>query len=68
MLSLCYEDVVMWLPLMSFAADPAPEVIVSMANVWWASMSPTVIDIQREHVEAWARIFDVPLMRAINLP
>lgn len=66
MLSLCYEDLLVWTSLLSFAHKP--DLIVSMANAWWAGAGPAILDIQREHIEAWARIFNVPLVRALNAP
>lgn len=66
MLSLCYEDLLVWTALLSFAHKP--DLIVSMANAWWAGGGPAILDIQREHIEAWARIFNVPLVRALNAP
>lgn len=66
MVSLCYEDLLIWPTLLSFTTRP--DLIVSLANAWWAGAAPAILDIQREHVEAWARIFNVPLVRALNAP
>lgn len=66
LLSLCYEDLLVWPALLSFIHKP--QLIVSMANAWWAGAGPKILDIQREHIEAWARIFNVPIVRAVNAP
>jgi hypothetical protein len=64
--SLCYEDFLFGLGLLSFLHDD-PQVIVSIANGWWAANSNEV-EVQRLHVASIARIFGVPLVRSINQP
>lgn len=64
--SVCFEDFLFGLGLLSFLHE-RPDVIVSIANAWWA-VGNGEIDVQHLHVKLLARIFDVPLIRAINRP
>lgn len=64
--SVCFEDFLFGLGLLSFLHE-RPEIIVSVANAWWA-VGNGEIDVQHLHVKLLARIFDVPLVRAINRP
>lgn len=60
---VCYEQLLVWPVLFSFAADP--EVLVAPANVWWARDSSIPL-IQEAALRAWARLFGVPLVMAVN--
>jgi len=62
--SFCYEDLLLW-PLVISMLDK-PDVIVSVANRWFASGKMVQPDIQRRSVTLMARLFGVPLIRATN--
>lgn len=62
--SICFEDYVIWPHLISFIAGP-PQAIVAPANFWWVKGSGAD-RIQNEHIEAWGRIFNVPVIRSAN--
>lgn len=64
LMSLCFEDLLLGLHLPSLLLE-RPDVIVSAANGWWVRNSSAEV-VQREHIEAIARIFDLPLVRAVN--
>lgn len=63
--SVCFEDFLFGLGLLSFFHDD-PNAIVSIANGWWAANS-NEIAVQRLHIRTFARVFNVPLIRAINI-
>ena len=65
--SICYEDLLAWPLLLSFARNPSPQVMISSANNWFYD-GADALWIQRHSVELWARLFGVPLLRAVNLP
>lgn len=60
---ICYEQLIVWPVLQSMTHDP--DVIVAVGNGWWTSGS-SIIDIQRASTEAWARLFDKPLVFSTN--
>jgi len=62
--SFCYEDFIPILHILSFIADD-PKVIVSVSNAWWVRGTDEV-EIQEQHIAAIAKIFGVPLLRAVN--
>ena len=64
LLSFCYEDFVPLLHLIGFALDK-PELIVSVANGWWVKNTNEPA-IQYRHIATIARVFDTPLVRALN--
>lgn len=64
--SFCYEDFLAWPHIASFWLSPRrPEVMVSVANNWFGGglYSATV---QKVSVRTWARLYGVPLIRALN--
>ncbi|ENO78993.1 conjugal transfer protein TraB [Thauera sp. 27] len=63
--SLCFEDYMFWLHLGVFMTNKRPEVIIAVANGWWAQDGKAQA-IQDEHINAWARIFKLPLVRSLN--
>lgn len=63
--SLCYEDYMPWLHLGVLLMNERPDLIVAAANGWWVQKGKAQA-IQDEHIRAWARIFDLPLVRALN--
>lgn len=63
-ISICWEDYLVWPKAVDFAVAK-PDMVVSVANRWFGS-APVSEEIQRRSVEAWAKLFDVPLVRAVN--
>ena len=60
---VCYEQLLVW-PVLSSMAE-RPSVLVGMANDYWAK--DTIIPaIQHSCLQAWARLFDIPLVKAVN--
>jgi len=62
--SICYEDFLLY-PLLLSSLDK-PQTIISLANNWFAT-DLAAIWIQRRSIENQARLFGVPLVRAVNL-
>jgi predicted amidohydrolase len=60
---ICYEQLLVWPVLQS--AFHRPDRIVAIANGWWAK-DTSIPAIQRTSVEAWARLFDLPVVNAFN--
>lgn len=60
---ICYEQLLIWPVLQSFLYEP--DVLVGTGNGWWTGKT-SIIDIQKSTVEAWARLFGVPLVTAFN--
>ncbi|WP_395173096.1 conjugal transfer protein TraB [Roseibium alexandrii] len=60
---ICYEQLIIWPVLQSMAMGS--EMIVAISNGWWTGGS-NITDIQRASVTAWAKLFDVPLVMAVN--
>ena len=67
LLSFCFEDLLTLPELATMGLAPRPEVLVGLANLWWAGGldEPAA---QRWTVEGWARLWGVPLVRAVNRP
>lgn len=60
---ICYEQLLVWPVLQSMLFDP--HVIVAVGNGWWTA-GTSIIAIQRASVEAWARLFDKPVVMSFN--
>lgn len=60
---ICYEQLLIWPVLQSLLFEP--EFLVATGNGWWTG-GTSIIDIQKATVEAWARLFGVPLVTAFN--
>lgn len=60
---ICYEQLLVW-PILQSALHH-PDAIVAIANGWWAK-NTSIPAIQRASVEAWARLFDLALVTAVN--
>lgn len=60
---VCYEQLLIWPVLRSMAEGP--QVLLGVANDWWAA-GTTIPAIQRQVVEAWGRLFAVPVVFAAN--
>ncbi len=61
---ICYEQLLVWPILQS--AFYRPDAIVAVGNGWWTA-GTAIIDIQRATSEAWARLFDLPLVISFNI-
>lgn len=60
---VCYEQLLLWPVLISAAHDP--KAFIAVSNNWWSKQT-SVPTIQRTTMRAWSRLFDIPLMMAIN--
>ena len=60
---ICHEQFLVWPVLHSILAGA--DVIVATGNVWWAGETH-VEDIQRAATQAWAALFDLPLVTSFN--
>lgn len=65
LLSFCFEDLLTLPVLATMGLWQRPEVLVSMANLWWAEGLHEP-EVQRLTVEGWARLWGIPLVRAEN--
>lgn len=64
--SFCYEDFLAWPHVSTLWFSPQrPEVMISAANNWFGGdlYSATVQEVS---VRSWARLYGVPLIRAVN--
>lgn len=61
---ICYEQLLVWPILQS--AFHRPDALVAVGNGWWTA-GTAIIDIQRASSEAWARLFDLPLVISFNI-
>ncbi|WP_296081841.1 conjugal transfer protein TraB [uncultured Agrobacterium sp.] len=61
---ICYEQLLVWPVLQS--VFHRPDVIIAVGNGWWTA-GTSIIDIQRASSEAWARLFDLPLVISFNI-
>jgi predicted amidohydrolase len=60
---ICYEQLLVWPVLESMVEGPS--VIVAMANDHWVTGTP-ISQWQRTIVSAWARLFNLPYISAVN--
>lgn len=60
---ICYEQLVVWPVLQSMFHDP--DLIVGVGNGWWTK-GTSIVAIQRASAQAWARLFDKPLLISFN--
>lgn len=61
---ICYEAYLTWPVLQSFLSGD-PEIILFLSNHWW-SKHTSLLSIQKTCVHAWASLFGVPLVTAVN--
>jgi len=61
---ICYEQIVPWPILSLFLQAPYPTVIISAANQWFSM--PSGYLKQSNHMKAFARLFGVATMTAVN--
>ena len=60
---ICYEIA---LPFISFATFMSgPDVVLVLSNLWWSS-NTNIHYLVLLHGEAWSRLFDVPVLAAVN--
>lgn len=60
---ICYEQLLVWPILQS--AFGSPDVLVAPANGWWTA-DTNIVAIQVATTTAWALLFELPLVLAIN--
>jgi hypothetical protein len=60
---ICYEQLLIW-PILQSAWN-RPDAIVAIGNGWWAT-GTSIPEIQVAAMKAWACLFDVPLVTALN--
>lgn len=60
---ICYEQLLVWPVLQS--ALGSPDVLVAPANGWWTA-DTDIVAIQIAATMAWARLFNLPLILAVN--
>ena len=61
---ICYEQLIIWPILQSMLHDP--DLVVAAGNGWWTK-GTSIIAIQRASTQAWARLFDKPLIISFNI-
>ena len=64
LISVCYEGSILWTNIYPFLNSPKPRVYVSIENLNWAD--GIIFNTQKNTVFCWARLFNVPLIRAVN--
>jgi hypothetical protein len=62
--SICYEQLLVFPVLVSLAHSP--DVLVGAANDWWAR-DTSIPTIQGQVLDAWGRLFGIPVVRSVNL-
>ena len=60
---ICYEQLLTWPVLLSMAQHPT--ILIVVANDYWASRTP-IPAVQRVALTAWARLFALPKLMAVN--
>lgn len=60
---VCYEQLLVW-PILQSALG-APDILVAPSNGWWTARTD-IVAIQIASSTAWAMLFDLPLVLAIN--
>ncbi len=60
---ICYEQLIIWPVLQSMLHDP--DLVIAVGNDWWTK-GTSIVAIQRASTEAWARLFDKPLVLSVN--
>ncbi len=61
---ICYEQLIIWPVLQSMLHDP--DLVIAVGNDWWTK-GTSITAIQRASTEAWARLFDKPLVMSFNI-
>ncbi|OWV63497.1 conjugal transfer protein TraB [Rhizobium sp. N122] len=60
---ICYEQLIVWPVLHSMFHDP--DVVIAVGNGWWTK-GTSIVAIQRASTQAWARLFDKPVIFSFN--
>jgi predicted amidohydrolase len=60
---ICYEQLIVWPVLMTIIRHPT--VLIAPANDYWA-VATTIPTFQRTATRAWARLFGIPYLIAVN--
>lgn len=60
---ICYEQLIVWPVLQSMLHRP--DIIVATGNGWWTA-STSILAIQKASAQAWASLFDLPLVLSFN--
>jgi hypothetical protein len=60
---ICYELLLVWPVLQSMMYEP--EMIIASGNGWW-TVGSNIVSILKASGEAWASLFDIPLVMAFN--
>lgn len=60
---ICYEQLIIWPVLQSMLGDP--DIIVAVGNGWW-TIGTSIVAIQNAATQAWARLFNKPLIISFN--
>jgi apolipoprotein N-acyltransferase len=60
---ICYEQLIVWPLLLTMIQHPT--VLIGPANDYWA-MATTIPTFQRTATRAWARLFRIPCLVAVN--
>jgi apolipoprotein N-acyltransferase len=61
---ICYEQLITW-PVLAATGTASPDVLLAVTNDHWAP-SRTLATVQVRASEAWARLFALPIVRAVN--
>jgi len=61
---ICYEQLIIWPVLQSMLHNP--DLVIAVGNDWWTK-GTSITAIQRASTEAWARLFDKPLVMSFNI-
>ncbi|MCZ7466838.1 MULTISPECIES: conjugal transfer protein TraB [Rhizobium/Agrobacterium group] len=61
---ICYEQLIVWPILQSMIHDP--DVVIAVGNGWWTK-GTSIVAIQRASTQAWARLFDKPVILSFNI-
>lgn len=62
--SFCYEDFLLWVQILTMLQQ-RPDVLISIANNWF-DPGADAQRIQARHIELWAKLWGLPLLRATN--
>jgi len=65
-IAFCFEEVLPWPVLRAFVGGQRARVLIVVADQSWAGLAAT--DFQSGPMRAWARLFDVPVLRSVNCP
>ncbi len=61
---ICYEQLIVWPVVQSMVHSP--DIIVAAGNGWWTS-GTSIVAIQHASTVAWAKLFGLPLVNAVNV-